>query len=51
VKKGAALTEADVTVKRPGSGIPAKSLDAVIGKKAKEDLPKDAILKWDDLEG
>ena len=40
---------ADVAVKRPGSGIPAKHLEEVVGRVAARDLPADQVLRWDDL--
>lgn len=39
-----------VWTKRPGTGIPAKYLDKVIGKKAKVDIPKDHLISWDEIE-
>jgi len=39
-----------LTVKRPGSGIPAARLDEVAGKKAKKALKQDNIIQWEDLE-
>ena len=38
-----------VGVKRPGTGIPAKLLDEVIGKKATETIKAGVLLSWDDL--
>jgi N-acetylneuraminate synthase len=49
VAAGAALEAADVAVKRPGWGIPAKHLEEVVGRVAARDLPADAVLQWDDL--
>ena len=49
VAAGAKLTAAQLTVKRPGSGIPAAKLDDVVGKTAKRAFKKDTILHWDDL--
>lgn len=34
-----------VTIKRPGSGIPAKEIDKVIGKKTKRFIKKDTLIK------
>jgi len=55
VRKGEALTLENLIPKRPGSGIPAKYLDAqrypkvVLGRRARRDLGKDTILRWSDL--
>ena len=38
-----------ITFKRPGTGISPKFLDKIIGKKAKRDIKKDAIIKWRDV--
>jgi len=49
IQAGAKLTTESLTVKRPGSGIPAKKLADVIGKTSRRALKKDAILKWEDV--
>lgn len=40
------ITKAMVTVKRPGTGIPARDLIKVIGKKTKKAIKKNSILDW-----
>jgi N-acetylneuraminate synthase len=35
--------------KRPGTGIPAKKMKEVLGKKAIRDIPKDTLISWDDI--
>ena len=45
--KGEVLTEADVVQKRPGTGIPPKFRDVVVGRAVRADLPEDTILTWD----
>ena len=50
LKKGDFLKEGDIFLKRPGLGIAPKYYEAIIGKKIKKDIPKDSIIKWDDLE-
>jgi sialic acid synthase SpsE len=37
-------------VKRPGTGIPARDLEQVLGKTAARDLPPDVQLGWDDVQ-
>ena len=35
--------------KRPGTGIPAKQMDKVIGKKVKKNISVNQLIKWSDL--
>lgn len=50
MQAGKIIDEKDVWVKRPGVGVPAKYLPQFIGRKLKRDIPKDSLLKWEDLE-
>lgn len=50
IPKGATVSKAMVWVKRPGTGIPAKDLDKVMGRKAKKGIKADTTLQWGDLE-
>ena len=50
ISMGAQITEEMVWTKRPGSGIPAKYLDQVIGRVAKVDIPADHLIRWEELE-
>ncbi len=51
IKKGEILSEANIWVKRPGTGeIRAENFNDIIGKKAKKNIGKDVQLKWDDFE-
>ena len=50
VKKGESLTLESIWTKRPGTGIPANKIKDVLGKKAKIDLPKNHLIKWEDIE-
>jgi N,N'-diacetyllegionaminate synthase len=47
---GRPIEAADVAVKRPGSGIPARFLDDVVGRVAGRDIGRDTPLQWADLE-
>lgn len=47
---GDILNPEDITVKRPGYGIPPKYYDSVVGKRLKKKIPKDSIIHWEDLE-
>lgn len=49
IKKGTKIKDDMVWTKRPGTGIPAKYLKKVVGKKARRDIKKDTMLTWKDL--
>jgi N-acetylneuraminate synthase len=49
IPKGTKIDESIVWTKRPGTGIPAKHLEQVIGRVAKVDLPKDHLIRWEEL--
>jgi sialic acid synthase SpsE len=49
IRVGETLTEENVWVKRPGTGIPAAQLDEVLGRKAARDLAPDVLLGWEDV--
>jgi sialic acid synthase SpsE len=49
IAAGAAITAADVWAKRPGTGIPARQLNDVIGKVAKRAIAKDTLVRFEDL--
>lgn len=48
---GHVITEADITYKRPGSGVSPLRWDEVIGMRTKKALSEDDVLTWDDLVG
>lgn len=50
IKKGETITEKNVYVKRPGTGIEPKFLCNIIGKTARYDIKEDKILNWGDFE-
>ncbi|MFW9938512.1 MAG: N-acetylneuraminate synthase [Candidatus Thorarchaeota archaeon] len=50
IKTGEKLKEENITTKRPGTGIPANEYYNLIGKKVVRDIPKDTILRWEDIE-
>lgn len=50
IKKGEIIQKDMVWTKRPGTGISAKYLDNIIGKRARIDIPKDHLISWDELE-
>ena len=50
IPAGAVLTDAMVTWRNPGTGIPAKMAHTVLGKRAKQDIPADELLSVDMFE-
>lgn len=46
IPEGTVITGSMVTVKRPGTGIPAKDLNKVIGKKTKTAIKKNSLINW-----
>jgi len=46
IKAGEIITEGHIWSKRPGTGIPSKQMNQIIGKVALEDIPKNTLLKW-----
>lgn len=50
IKKGEKINKTMLTIKRPGTGIETKYLNEVLGKIAKNDIKKDELIKWEDLE-
>jgi sialic acid synthase SpsE len=49
VPAGHRLSASDLAVKRPGTGIPPKYVDLVVGRVVRAPVKQDAVLKWDDL--
>lgn len=47
MKAGEVIQKEDLIPKRPGTGIPAKFADIVIGRTVRQDLGEDTILTWD----
>lgn len=47
---GHILTAEDLDAKRPGTGIPADEIDALVGKKLVKDVQADILLQRDDFE-
>ena len=46
---GHILTENNLTMKRPGSGISPMQTDVLVGRQLTRDLPADYMLAWEDL--
>ncbi len=49
IAAGAVIKEADITYKRPGTGISPLHWDEIIGRQAAADLSDDHILRWSDF--
>ncbi|MAQ71038.1 MAG: N-acetylneuraminate synthase [Alphaproteobacteria bacterium] len=49
-KAGTVLLADMITVKKPGSGITSDKIDMVIGRKLKQDVSEDRLLRWEDIE-
>mgnify|MGYP002626199250 CR=1 FL=1 len=49
IKAGQTITEADITYKRPGSGIPPKYYQMIIGRTAKRDIAFDQQITQEDF--
>ncbi len=47
---GLVLGDAEITLKKPGTGLPAKKLEAVLGRKLRRALAADEQVKEEDLE-
>jgi N,N'-diacetyllegionaminate synthase len=50
MKKDTVLQKADLIMKRPGNGISPMRIDEVIGKKIKNDLSADTLIRIEDIE-
>jgi sialic acid synthase SpsE len=50
IAAGAKIAADDVWAKRPGTGIPARQLDEVVGRVARRSIPADRLIRWEDLE-
>ena len=49
LEKGTTLTEADITLKKPGSGIPASQIGRVIGQSLLRRVESNRLLRWEDV--
>ena len=47
IPKGSRITRDMLDIKRPGTGIAPKDLMAIVGKKAKDGIPKDSLITWE----
>ena len=49
IRAGEVIKESDITIKRPGTGIPPKFKEIIIGMKILKNVSKDEIIKWEDF--
>lgn len=47
IAAGEVITPQKLTVKRPGTGIPPKMWDVVVGRRARSDIAADTVLTWE----
>ena len=50
MKKGQIITENDISIKRPGDGIPPNKLNELIGNYLIEDIEEETQFTWDKLQ-
>ncbi len=50
IQQGETITKDMIWSKRPGTGIPSKKMDEVIGRKVLHDIEANTLIKWEDLE-
>jgi sialic acid synthase SpsE len=50
ITKGSIIIEDMLDIKRPGTGIPPKFFDDIIGLKTMHDIPDDTPISWNDIE-
>lgn len=47
IASGSQITRSMLTLKRPGTGIPPKEMNSLVGRTAVADIPEDTVLSWD----
>jgi N,N'-diacetyllegionaminate synthase len=47
IPEGSIITEDMIVIKRPGTGIPPKFIKEIAGKRAKNCISKDSLIRWD----
>lgn len=50
IRKGEVLTDKNIDIKRPGSGIAPCYFNFVLGRIAKKDIENDVLLEWSDID-
>lgn len=49
LKKGTILSQEDLLIKRPGTGISPTMLDEVVGRTVQQNIKSDAVIQWEDI--
>lgn len=49
IPKGTKIRKQMISIKRPGTGIPPKYYEIIIGKIAKKEIKKDSVIKWEHI--
>lgn len=50
IPSGKIIDQEDIWCKRPGTGIPSYEMENIIGKRTKNNIKKNSLLKWEDFE-
>jgi N-acetylneuraminate synthase len=50
INEGQVIASADIGIKRPGTGIPPRFVNRIIGSRAKEDISEDRLIKWNQID-
>ncbi len=50
IKKGESLSMDNISIKRPGTGMPPKCFYQILGKKAMRDIKEDELIVWGDTD-
>jgi sialic acid synthase SpsE len=50
IAAGQTITPDMIAVKRPGTGIPPREMEPLMGKRASKDIEEDTVLQWDMFE-
>jgi len=50
LRRGQVVAAADLTTKRPGSGIPPRELGRLVGRTVRRDVAVDELIAWSDME-
>lgn len=50
IPRGATISRADLTAKRPAHGISPRDIDALVGRQAREDIAEDTLITWPMIE-
>ena len=49
IKENTVITEDLLDIKRPGTGIPPKFFNKILGMKTIRNIPEDTPIQWEDL--